>query len=457
MTETSLTYNASAEANPPVKTDIAYSMITLGSTTVWAVWSGWLLYFYLPPDGTARVPVALFGIATLIASILNAVITPPVGYWSDHTHHRWGRRLPFMAASSLPLLIFFVLMWTPPVPGQSIWNLVYLMVVLGLYNVAYSFLHIPYASLLPDLATTDRHRVRVSAWYAGFMMVAMIVGSFAGPAIESLGYSTAAMIYAAAMLPLFYLPFLVLRERPGRQIAAAERLPFRQSISITLHNPAFLTLTIAWLLYWGVTAFIQAAVPFIVTQICLLSEADTLYFYLPAVLAGLACYPLVTWLTGRFGKWRVFSGSLLASAIVLPMLALIGDWLPVPLMAQGIVWITLEAIAISAVTMLPSAFAAEVTDYDEMLTSQRREGSYYSTWGLLEQVVNGAAMLVLPLLLLLGRSHTDPYGPLGVRLVGVAGGLMLLVAFFVFLRYPLRNWPGLGTKNEPGASGSSEL
>ena len=457
MTQTGLTYNASVETNPPVKTDIAYSMITLGSTSIWAVWSGWLLYFYLPPDGAPRVPVALYGVALLIAGTLNALITPPIGYWSDHTHHRWGRRLPFMAASSLPLLIFFVLMWTPPVPGQSIWNLAYLMVVVGLYNVAETFLHIPYASLLPELATTEKHRVRISAWYASFMLVGMIVGSFAGPAIESLGYSTTGLIYAIAMLPLFYLPFLVLREQPGHQIAAAERLPFRQSISITLRNPAFRVLTIACLLYWGVTTFVQAAVPFIATQICLLTETDTLYFYLPAVLAGIACYPLVTWLSGRFGKWRVFSGSLLASAIVLPMVALIGDWLPVPLMAQGIAWVTLEAIAISAVTMLPSAFAAEITDYDAILTKQRREGSYYSTWGLLEQVVNGGAMMLLPLLLLLGRSHSDPYGPLGVCMVGVVGGVLLLIAFLVFLRYPLRKWPGPGAGSMPDAPGSSEL
>lgn len=109
-------------------------------------------------------------------------------------------------------------------------------------------------------------------------------------------------------------------------------------------------------------------VPFIVTEVCGLTVADTPYFYLPAVLASLACYPLVNGLAGRFGKWRVFAASLLASAVILPLLMLIGPWIPIPLMAQGMAWITLEAIAMSGVIMLPQAFAAEITDYDETVT-----------------------------------------------------------------------------------------
>jgi Na+/melibiose symporter-like transporter len=88
------------------------------------------------------------------------------------------------------------------------------------------------------------------------------------------------------------------------------------------------------------------------------------------------------------------------------------------------------------------AFAAEITDYDAAATGQRREGAYYAAWGLVDQVVNGAAAAVVPLLLLLGRSQSDPHGPLGVRLVGLVGGILLLAAFLIFLRYPLRQQEG---------------
>jgi GPH family glycoside/pentoside/hexuronide:cation symporter len=443
-------YNPAAEdeRRQPLRIDIAYATITLGSTVLWSILGGWLLYFYLPPEGegSALVPAALYGAAMLVTRFANAIITPPIGYLSDNAHSRWGRRLPFMFFSALPMLLFFFMAWRPPLSGESIWNLVYLVVVIGLYNVAYVFNQLPYTALLPELALTDHHRVRMSAWTASAMLVGMIAGGLSGPLIESMGYERASLIYVAVLLPLFYLPFLVLRERPGRQIRSAERLSLRQSVRAMTRNRPFLVLTAAGVFYWGVTALIQAVIPYIVTEICLLRTADTMLFYVPAVLTSLLCYPGVTWLARRVGKSAVFRGSLLASAIVLPGLALIGNWGPLTLKAQGIIWIALQSVAMSGVIVLQPALGAEVTDYDEELTGQRREGTYYAAWGVLDQVINGLVLGLLPLLLLLGRSQSHPNGPLGVRMVGVVGGGLFLVAFVIFARYP--------TKRSPAKQGS---
>lgn len=448
MTQATLADNLTTvgEQRPPMRTDVFYALTTLGSTTIWSVLNGWLLYFYVPPGGTPRVPAALYGVLVLVVRCVNIVLDPPIGYLSDHTHSRWGRRLPFMFASALPLLIFFVLLWAPPAPGQSMWNLIYLAILLSLYNIAYSFGQIPYEALLPELALTEQHRVRISTWYASFQLIGMILGGFVGMLIDNVGYLTAALIYAGGVLPTFYLPFLVLRERPGRQIAAAQQLNFWRSLSVTLRNRPFLSFAGIWMLYWSTMTITQAAIPFITTEICLLSEADTIYLYVPAVLASLACYPLVMRLADRLGKGTVFLASLLASSFVFPCLLLIGEWLPAPLNVQGIIWSILQAVAVSGVIVLTPAFTAEITDYDETLTGQRREGAYYSTLGLLDHLVTGAASALLPLLLLLGRSHTDPAGPLGVRMVGVASGVMMLAAFLLFLRYPLRRPRGELTK-----------
>jgi len=421
--------------------EILYSVINLGSTTLWSVLSGWLLYFYLPPEGEGvpLVPAALYGATMFAVRALNALITPPVGHLSDHTQSPWGRRLPFIFASGLPLVIFFTLLWTPPIQGESTWNLLYLAIVFLLYNIAYVFNQVPYMALLPELALTDRHRVRLSAWSSATFVLGMVIGGAAGLLIERIGYRSAALIYAGITLPLLYLPLLVLRERPGRQIGERERLTLKDAVAAMARNQAFLIMTATGILYWSVTTFVQAIVPFIVTEICQLSKGDTLYFYFPAMAASLVCYPVVTWASERLDKSTVFSASLLTSGLVLPGLLFIGDWLPLPLKAQGIIWITLQAVAMSGVTMLPPAFGAEITDHDEELTGQRREGMYYATWGLLDQAINGVASAVLPLILLLGRSRSAPRGPLGVRMVGLFSGAMMIAAFAIFLKYPFRH------------------
>jgi GPH family glycoside/pentoside/hexuronide:cation symporter len=431
----------SPQSLPSIRIDITFSLIQLGTSIIWSVVDGWLLYFYLPPagKGTALVPLAYYGIVILMARMVSVIITPLIGYWSDHLHSRWGRRLPMMFLAALPLVILFVLLWMPPIPGESGLNLIYLGCILILFSLAEALVTIPLGALLPELASIDRHRIRLSMWSSIFQLIGVVLAGLAGLLIERFGYIQMALIYAALILPVLYIPFTTLREPPGRQIDAGQRFGFFQSLKITLGNRAFLILSATGVCFWMASTFLMVIIPYIVTEICLLKVDDAPYFYIAGVLTLLACYPLVNWLAGRFGKWTVFAGSLLASAAVLPGLMMIGPWFPISLLAQGLTWIALQSLAMSGITMLPQAFAAEITDYDEKITGQRREGAYYSAWSLIGQVVSGIAGAALPILFLLGRSQADPSGPLGVRLTGPIGGVLMLIALLIFWRYPLRH------------------
>ncbi len=414
---------------------ILYAVLTLGSSTLWGVLNGWLLYFYLPPDDTPRTPVALYGAVMLVARLINMAITLPVGYLSDRTRTRLGRRMPYLYTGLALMPALFVLLWFPPHPGESIGNLLYLAGVMIAFNVAYECYQTPYDALLPELFRPEPQRVRVAAWQAGFQLLGAILSGLAGPLIAALGYQRAAQVYALGLLPIFIVPLLFLRERRS-EYDPPMTISFRQSLRLALAYPPFQVFTLSWALFWMASTFLLETMPYIVTEVCRREAGEAVYFYLPTVLVSLLCLPLVTRLSDRWGKRRVYLASLLAGAVILPLLALIGEAIPLPLLAQGIGWVVLAAAALSAAQVLPSAIAAEITDWDERLSGQRREGMFYAFWGLLDQLASGLGLAIIPLFLLLGRSAGEPHGPLGVRLLGLAGGMALLLAFLIFRRYP---------------------
>ena len=57
---------------------------------------------------------ATIGAMLLASRLFDAFSDPCVGYWSDRTRHRLGRRRPWILASALPLAAATVLLWAPP-------------------------------------------------------------------------------------------------------------------------------------------------------------------------------------------------------------------------------------------------------------------------------------------------------------------------------------------------------
>lgn len=418
---------------------LTYTIITLGSATLWGIISGWLLYFYLPPGEQPLVPIAFYSVVILTSKAVNIMLGLPMGYLSDHTRSRWGRRLPYIIGGALFLPILFFLLWTPPYQTESIWNLVYLTIVLIIFSAAYEVHQIPYESLLPELAVGEKDRVSISTWKTGFLLGGNILAGFAGPLIGKLGYVQSMGIFAAVVAPIIILPGFFLIKQINHASKPIEKISFKESLKITFRNRPFQIFTLSWGLMWTASTFILGTIPFIVTEICRLDKADAVYFYLSAIVATLIAFPFVTRLSERYGMKTMYRVSLVSGAITLPGLFLIGDWIPISLFAQGIIWIVLQSICLAGAQILPSAMAAEITDSDEILTGQRREGSFYSVWGLLNQVSSGLAAGIIPLFLLLGRSKLDPNGPLGIRLLGLAGGILLFLSFWVFRQYKLEN------------------
>ena len=146
----------------------------------------WILFFLVPPadEGPARVPdVSVLGFeidARLFAGIviglgrfLDAFTDPLIGWWTDRTHTRWGRRIPFILFSTPFYALFAALVWFLPVEEASIWNLIFLVIVLELFLTAHTMSSGALEALVPEVTrgASDRNNL------VGFIFVLAIVGA----------------------------------------------------------------------------------------------------------------------------------------------------------------------------------------------------------------------------------------------------------------------------------------
>lgn len=140
------------------RTSIPYGIggIASGAKTV-PITSFLMLYY----NEVMRLPAIAVSSVLMVSLILDAMFDPLMGQISDSYRSRWGRRLPFMYASALPVAVLFIMLWIPPV-GWSNWALTaYLaLCVIGVRFLDTVF-YLPHVSLIPELTSDYNERTRL--------------------------------------------------------------------------------------------------------------------------------------------------------------------------------------------------------------------------------------------------------------------------------------------------------
>ena len=100
----------------------------------------WLSYYYLPPKEetglSPLLPAGLITLALVLSRFIDAVSDPLVGYLSDKTNSKWGKRTPFIALGGIPLGFTMVLFFFP-VKMTTMTTFISLTIVGGLFFIFY--------------------------------------------------------------------------------------------------------------------------------------------------------------------------------------------------------------------------------------------------------------------------------------------------------------------------------
>ena len=345
----------------------------------------WLLFFLAPPKNEnepALVPSLDWGpldvdprvfIAGVLAAgrIIEALDDPIIGWWSDRTRSRWGRRIPFVFFSTPFYALFFALLWLTPSGDASFVNAIYIFVILELFFLASTFSGGPYEALLPEIARGHRDRLSIVAWQFYFGILGAVLGLvLSGVLKDAFDFKVMGAVIAVAGLIFRYVGIRGIW-RPAPRETPPARIRLRTAFSSTLRNKQFLYFLPTFVLFQLAVVMVIGWLPFFAEEV--VGEVRT-WAWLPfiggrllggggitslltlAALVSMVLMVFALWKVGNVkGKRWVYSACLLATAVYLPLLFFTGFVPGVPKLAQGMVFAFLAGLPMAGVNLLPRA------------------------------------------------------------------------------------------------------
>ena len=446
---------AEGNLNTPVRLPLLNKMLLasdhVGLQAIQYFRQSWMLFFLVPPmgEGIARVPdVSIIGLdvdARVFAGVLifagrfvDAFTDPLIGWWSDRTRNRWGRRIPFILFSTPFYALFAAMVWFLPTEDASIWNAIYFVLVLELFFTAATMSSGALEALVPEVTRGAADRMNLVGLIFLFAVFGAGLGlAGSGALVDAYGYQVVGVILAIVGLVFRYMSLAAIWKHAPRDTTPA-RVDFLRGMKETLRNPQFVYYLPTFVMFTTGVGILLGWMPFFASELLEAEEEGTIASLISTVvIIGAVISGLVFWLLlSKVGvsKRRVYGSCLIASGAAFPLLGLAGLAPVGGLVTQGMVLAFIAGLPMAAVFMLPKGLTADIADYDAMITGERREAMFYATQNFFEKITFALPPAILSLVLLLGDSTEDP---LGIRIAPVVAGVLALLGMTLWHRYRL--------------------
>ena len=398
------------------------------------------IYFLKYATDVLLLGPAALGWVIGLARVWDAVCDPAIGHLSDRTRSRLGRRRPWMLAGCLPLGAAFLCLWSPPQalagPGLTLWVGAALLV----FYTAYTMVDMTHIALGAELSP-DYHERTLIFGVRRFLIGAGSLGTVAAVAAFDLGGApraaglVAGAAGAALMIAATLYSVAVLREPPEHQ--AHSSASFRGSLADVARNPhARLLLAIALLQQAGIASLVSA-LPFY-SDYAIATPGSTSLYIASFMIASLIGVPFWLRIAPLYEKRRLFTLAMAGVGLSISTIAFVGEgqaWLAAAIAFLG-------GLGSAGCDALGPSIQADVIDYDELRTGQRKEGAYFAVWAFVAKLAGALAVAWTGFLL-------DALGfvPGVAQSDGVRFGLRMLTAFapaalflsgvLLFLRFQL--------------------
>jgi GPH family glycoside/pentoside/hexuronide:cation symporter len=438
---------------------LAKAAYALGGTT--DIFGHWLYFGLMQPVfvGFLHLSPSLLGIAQAAARLTDGVSDSYFGWRSDNARTRWGRRRPYilvgslLAGAALPCLFLASRDWNA---STLFW---FVLITACAYAPILSCYNMPYQSLGAELTADTDERTNIMAWRGAAQTLAGVANAWAwyfaarpwfadadGSPNLARGALWAGVLAGAVMILGGLGSALLVPERYYPLARRQARVGLWATTRLTFRCQPFRVLLLALVLFAVPTSTVGVLGWYVLCYHVLAGDlagaavfgglAGTAYSVL-----GAASVPLAAHLARRFGKGPTLQGALYAGAVALaasfalytpaaPILSAVAHGL-FGVAASGFFWV-----------LLPSMLA-DVVDFDELASGQRREGAFSSTLSYVLKLGTTLTLLLTGPLIELGgfdarKALQDPGTVTWLRVLFAAlPAAAALFAALALRRYPL--------------------
>lgn len=372
----------------------------------------YLLLFYYSQVIGLRADLVSLGI--LIALVFDAISDPLVGYISDNTHSKLGRRHPYMYAAGVPVALAYYFLWSPPAWDET-GLFLYFVCMAVLIRTLITFYEIPATALVAELTDDYDQRTEMMSfryffgWWGGLTMAVMNYLVFLPEEKGGLEYVQGWSNYGLTASIVIFISIYVSAIGTHKHIPHLRKPPSsapfsftktKKEIKETLSNRSFLALF--------VSALLQAVAAGVSTSLSIyfsrhfweLTTTQIGYMNLPyffSAFIALMLAPRVSrWLGKKKGGMTVLGLAFAMAPMpyILRVLGLFPENGTDTLFWTLVVFNTIEVTLIIMSSSLIAAMIADVVEDSEVKTGRRSEGIFFAANSFAQKAVNGLGVVV---------------------------------------------------------------
>jgi oligogalacturonide transporter len=357
-----------------------------------------IYYLYFLTD-VVKIDPALAGIVLLLSKIWDAVSDPIMGFISDRTRTRFGRRRPYFLAGIVFVFLATFLLWYPVDFDLELHRFVFVLFAYIFFSTIITMVHVPYTALSSELTLDYSERtslVSVRMWFSG--LSALVCAAVPLEVVKHFPDVRHGYVAMGIFLGLFFaLPFIAVflftRERPEFQ-SEVQPLDIRQSVREFMEPfrmRSFRNVLFMYVFSFMTFDVVMAIIIYFMTYYLKKSD-QTNYVFATLFIVKLVFIPVLYVLSQRLNKKTSFAYfcffmfiTMVLSFVIAPDSSII----VLHLFAAAL------GIAVGGIAVLVWAIFPDITDVDELYSGLRREGIYSGIFTFARKVSSAVALFII--------------------------------------------------------------